>query len=350
MPNDTREEMTITAEDIGTINADDLLGGGPTKIEELRDKLNALFTMAHGNGAVFVYAAANNLVRDIAWLEAKNLAPRPFRAFESAHRIELESGPVVYILSMDEPEKLRGLAITAFWCDELVSEEQTSQLFAQQLVTTTTEDGPDITETVQQSRDANTPEDDPMDFRTWVGLVMVHPPSTSHAFIAQKHIGAAMAWRALRALKLQATKYNDIQMSIILPNSSRICVKTRGDKLKGLQFDSVYIDQIIPPDEARELLALHVKPPVTQKEPVKPPSLLPGWKRYQCYKQVNAAKITSISDGDIFVDDAVYTPQLVPEGFFEKHNPQVGGYLVVYGDDYMSFSPAEAFEEGYNEL
>jgi hypothetical protein len=37
----------------------------------------------------------------------------------------------------------------------------------------------------------------------------------------------------------------------------------------------------------------------------------------------------------------------VAEDFFAKHNPQVGGYLVIYADGYMSFSPAKAFEDGY---
>jgi hypothetical protein len=31
-----------------------------------------------------------------------------------------------------------------------------------------------------------------------------------------------------------------------------------------------------------------------------------------------------------------------------KHKPQVGGYYVLYKDGYASFSPASAFEEGYD--
>ena len=32
----------------------------------------------------------------------------------------------------------------------------------------------------------------------------------------------------------------------------------------------------------------------------------------------------------------------------KKHDPQIGGYYVVYpGDGYKSWSPAQAFEEGY---
>ena len=38
----------------------------------------------------------------------------------------------------------------------------------------------------------------------------------------------------------------------------------------------------------------------------------------------------------------------VPLGtWLDKHNPAVGGYYVVYKDGYESFSPAQAFEEGY---
>jgi hypothetical protein len=37
----------------------------------------------------------------------------------------------------------------------------------------------------------------------------------------------------------------------------------------------------------------------------------------------------------------------VSEAFIQKHNPQPGGYFVVYADGYESFSPANAFEEEY---
>jgi hypothetical protein len=37
----------------------------------------------------------------------------------------------------------------------------------------------------------------------------------------------------------------------------------------------------------------------------------------------------------------------VSPDYIRKHNPQPGGYFVVYDDGYQSFSPAEAFEEGY---
>jgi hypothetical protein len=38
----------------------------------------------------------------------------------------------------------------------------------------------------------------------------------------------------------------------------------------------------------------------------------------------------------------------VTSAYMQKHQPQVDGYYVLYQDGYESFSPAEAFEEGYN--
>ncbi len=37
----------------------------------------------------------------------------------------------------------------------------------------------------------------------------------------------------------------------------------------------------------------------------------------------------------------------VVRAFMDKHEPQVGGYYVLYEDGYQSYSPAKAFEEGY---
>ena len=33
-----------------------------------------------------------------------------------------------------------------------------------------------------------------------------------------------------------------------------------------------------------------------------------------------------------------------------KHNPQVGGYRVVHEDGCLSYSPAEAFEDGHTAI
>lgn len=76
--------------------------------------------------------------------------------------------------------------------------------------------------------------------------------------------------------------------------------------------------------------------------------------QYQCHKKVWALKIQSISierspDGKIMItpEEPGYAAFEVSREWFNKHNPQVGGYYVVYEDDYKSFSPAKAFDDGY---
>lgn len=81
--------------------------------------------------------------------------------------------------------------------------------------------------------------------------------------------------------------------------------------------------------------------------------------RYKCHKEVWALKIAAIvrdGEGDDRETDgsAMITPEngryaafKVDADYMRKHKPQVGGYYVVYADGYKSFSPAEAFEDGY---
>ena len=81
--------------------------------------------------------------------------------------------------------------------------------------------------------------------------------------------------------------------------------------------------------------------------------------KYQSHKQVWALKIKSISptescencesDGTYtIVPEEGYAPLKVDGAYYRKHNPVAGGYYVVYKGGYKSFSPADAFEEGYN--
>lgn len=85
--------------------------------------------------------------------------------------------------------------------------------------------------------------------------------------------------------------------------------------------------------------------------------------RYRCHKEVHAIKIKEISfDSDMAKETgretngtAVIMPEepelpsfIVDADFVAKHKPQSGGYYVVYADGYKSFSPAQAFEEGYS--
>jgi hypothetical protein len=48
--------------------------------------------------------------------------------------------------------------------------------------------------------------------------------------------------------------------------------------------------------------------------------------------------------------DTGYAAFDVDAAFVIKHNPQPGGYYVVYEDGYTSFSPAKAFEDGYTKV
>ena len=74
--------------------------------------------------------------------------------------------------------------------------------------------------------------------------------------------------------------------------------------------------------------------------------------KYKCYKEVWALKIEGIKhaeDGSatIIPEDHRYGAIEVDTAYMQKHQPTVGGYYVVYKDGYKSFSPAEAFESGY---
>lgn len=74
--------------------------------------------------------------------------------------------------------------------------------------------------------------------------------------------------------------------------------------------------------------------------------------KYKCFKEVWALKISGIkhhkdASATIFPEDNTYAPFEVEAAYIEKHKPQVGGYYVVYKDGYKSYSPAKAFEEGY---
>lgn len=77
--------------------------------------------------------------------------------------------------------------------------------------------------------------------------------------------------------------------------------------------------------------------------------------KFKSHKVVEAAKIAEISapsdptsNGGLILEGS--EPVYPPPSYFVKHDPQVGGYYVVYEDGYASFSPAEAFESGYTPL
>ena len=94
--------------------------------------------------------------------------------------------------------------------------------------------------------------------------------------------------------------------------------------------------------------------------------------RYKCHKEVWALKIAAIrpfgmwggsGSGTGFipavqggygatidpVDDG-YAPFNVTQEYLDRHQPQVGGYYVIYKEGYQSYSPAKAFEDGYTRI
>jgi len=92
--------------------------------------------------------------------------------------------------------------------------------------------------------------------------------------------------------------------------------------------------------------------------------------RYRCHKDVWALKIQSVETnlptieelektlagnddapgGFLKFEDPGYGVRAVSTDYMRKHKPVAGGYFVVYKDGYESFSPAEAFEEGYTRI
>lgn len=87
--------------------------------------------------------------------------------------------------------------------------------------------------------------------------------------------------------------------------------------------------------------------------------------KYKCHKEVWALKIKEIvrdtdvaqkenreTDGSAMItpEESAFAPLKVNHEYMRKHKPEVGGYYVLYKDGYKSFSPAEAFEDGYTRI
>lgn len=70
---------------------------------------------------------------------------------------------------------------------------------------------------------------------------------------------------------------------------------------------------------------------------------------YKCHKLVRAFKIETIIKYSIY-PEGHNIPVVMDYEFKGKHNPQEGGYIIYYNDGYVSYSPKEAFEEGYTLL
>ena len=84
--------------------------------------------------------------------------------------------------------------------------------------------------------------------------------------------------------------------------------------------------------------------------------------KYKCHKEVWAFKIKFIvrdgegenreTDGSAMItpEEEGYDAFKVDHQYMHKHKPEVGGYYVQYKDGYKSFSPADAFEDGYSRI
>ena len=75
---------------------------------------------------------------------------------------------------------------------------------------------------------------------------------------------------------------------------------------------------------------------------------------YQYHKKIKAFKITYIGE-EKSERYTVYILRgehnmcvMVSSDYIIKHNPEIGGYYVLFNDSYESYSPAKAFEEGYS--
>lgn len=73
--------------------------------------------------------------------------------------------------------------------------------------------------------------------------------------------------------------------------------------------------------------------------------------KYRCHKVVQAAKILAVKSfrSSVIVDTGNTDAWLeIPEELLSKVD--VGGYIVVYEDGYMSYSPEKPFSEGYTRI
>lgn len=78
-------------------------------------------------------------------------------------------------------------------------------------------------------------------------------------------------------------------------------------------------------------------------------------QKYKCHKVVEAAKITSVSPQYIAENEKSAVVDVVADGEtftlpIVRNSPSIGDYVVRYEDGYLSWSPANPFEEGYTLL
>jgi hypothetical protein len=84
--------------------------------------------------------------------------------------------------------------------------------------------------------------------------------------------------------------------------------------------------------------------------------------KYKCHKEVWALKIEDIvphnydkpneeTNGNLMlIVEKPFAPIEVTREWVTKHGAKGGGYYVVYKDGYKSYSPEEAFIDGYSRI
>jgi len=79
-----------------------------------------------------------------------------------------------------------------------------------------------------------------------------------------------------------------------------------------------------------------------------------NFKKFKSHKTVFAAKIVSVNliSAVLVVENKAGEKEAVQVDapWLVRHTPKPKGYLVVYEDGYMAYSPKEAFESRYTEL
>lgn len=76
--------------------------------------------------------------------------------------------------------------------------------------------------------------------------------------------------------------------------------------------------------------------------------------KYQRHEKVRALKIDDIVRQHLgatlhFCEEGFAPVKMSPE-WVRMHRPMLGGYYVVHEDGHASYSPAEAFENGYAKI
>lgn len=107
-------------------------------------------------------------------------------------------------------------------------------------------------------------------------------------------------------------------------------------------------------------LAEDAKPSITTEQltasqlPARPPAPSEVPPLYECHKQVRAFQIATVDRSFVRsqivpVDDTLPRVEVSAE-WDARHEPQAGGYYIIYEDGYASYSPAAPFEAGYTRI